>query len=575
MDKKEVSAVLEEIGTLLELKGENPFKSRAYRNASRIIGGLTTDLNSLVENKELSNVKGIGEGLAEKISQLVNTGHLKYYEDLKKSLPEGLLKMITIPGFGPKKAKVVYEGLKISTIEALEKACKKDRLVDLDGFGKKTQEKILEGIAFIKKHSERKQFDFALAEAEKIYQDIKKNKKIIRSALAGSLRRKKETIKDIDIVASSKTKDRIALMDSFTKHSEVATVVSKGETRSSVVLKSGMNADLRIVSDTEYPFALNYFTGSMEHNTEMRGLAKKRDWKLNEYGLFDRAKRIPCKDEGAIYKALGLHYIPPELRESMGEIEVSQKGEIPRLIELPDLRGILHAHTIYSDGIATLEEMAEGCRKLGYQYLGIADHSKTASYAGGLTSEKLKKQQKEIDELNQKWEDFRILKGIELEILADGRVDYDDKTLATFDFVIASVHSNFNLVEKEMTKRIIKAISNPFVNILAHPTGRLLLMRDGYAVNLTEVIDAAKELGVVIELNAHPKRFDLDWTFCKVAKEKGVKISINPDAHSVDGIRMVEYGIGIARKGWIEKDDVLNTLSLKEITKFFEKQRKS
>ena len=574
MDKKEVSAILEEIGTLLELKGENPFKIRAYHNASRVIGGLTADLKTLVENDELSGIKGIGEGLRETISQLVTTGTFKYYDDLKKSLPEGLLKMVTIPGFGPKKAKVVYEKLKISSINALEAACKKDRLVDLEGFGKKSQEKILSGIHFIKKHSERNQFDVALLEAEKIYEAIKNHKNVIRSEIAGSLRRHRETIKDIDIVASSKNKDRMEIMDLFTTYPEVESIVSNGETRSSVVLKSGMNADLRIVSDREYPFALNYFTGSVEHNTEMRAVAKKKNWKLNEYGLFNGEKKISCKNEEAIYKALGFHYVPPELRESMGEFEVAREGEIPRLIELKDLKGILHAHSTYSDGMASLKEMAEGCRSLGYQYLGIADHSKTAVYAGGLTLEKLKEQHREIDALNKKWKDFRILKGIELEILAEGRLDYDDKTLASFDFVITSVHSIFNLSEKEMTKRIIKAISNPYVNILAHPTGRLLLMREGYKVNLTEVIDAAKELGVIIELNAHPKRFDLDWRFCKVAKEKGVKISINPDAHSVDGIRMVEYGIGIARKGWIEKKDVLNTLSLKEITKFFEKQRK-
>jgi DNA polymerase (family 10) len=574
MDKKEVSAILEEIGTLLELKGENPFKSRAYQNASRIIGSLTTDLKSIVTNNELSNVKGIGKGLAEKITELVNTGHLKYYEDLKKSLPKGLLNMLTIPGFGPKKAKVVYEKLKISSINDLEVACKKDRLKDLEGFGQKSQEKILEGIQFIKKHSERNQFDFALAEADKIYQDIQKNKKVIRSEIGGSLRRKRETIKDIDIVASAKTKDRMAIMDAFTTHSEVESIVSKGETRSSVVLKSGMNADLRIVSDKEYPFALSYFTGSVEHNTEMRAIAKKRDWKLNEYGLFNRIKRISCKDEEAIYKSLGLHYIPPELRESMGEIEFARENAIPRLVELSDLKGILHVHTTQSDGTDSLEDMAGGCRKLGYQYLGIADHSKTAAYAGGLTVEEVKKQHKEIDELNRKWKDFKLLKGIELEILTDGRVDYDDKILSIFDFVIAAVHSSFNLPEKEMTKRIINAMENPYVDILAHPTGRLLLMREGYQVNLGEVIDAARDLGKIIELNAHPKRFDLDWRFCKVAKEKGVKISINPDAHSVDGLQLMKYGIGIARKGWIEKEDVLNTLSLKEIIKYFEKRRK-
>ena len=411
-----------------------------------------------------------------------------------------------------------------------------------------------------------------------IYSVIQKQKGIIRAEIAGSLRRKKEVIGDIDIVASAKAAAVPGIMKAFTSHSEVERITGQGETKSSVVLKSGINCDLRVVDDSEFPFALNYFTGSKDHNVRLRTIAKKFDLSLNEYGFSKigseekrgRAKKmVPCKNEEAIYSALGLEYTPPELREDFGEIEAAEKNKLPHLVSEKDIRGTFHCHTNYSDGMNTLLEMAEAAQKLGWEYLGIADHSKIAVYANGLTEERVKKQQKEINTLNQKWPNFRIFSGTEVDILPTGALDFSDKILSTFDYVVASVHSSFKMSEAEMTKRILKAIKNNYVTVLGHPTGRLLLQRDAYPLNQTAIIDAAAEYGKCIEINAHPSRLDLDWRMCKYAKEKGVKISINPDAHVVDGLHDVRYGVGIARKGWLEKNDVLNTMDLHHVQKYF------
>jgi len=576
LDKTEVAQILEEIGTLLELKGENPFKCRAYHNASRIIAALTTDIKPLVEQDQLKNIKGIGEGLAEKIAELVNTGRLKYYEDLKKSLPEGLVEMLRIQGLGPKRIKVLYEKMGLKTVEQLKEAAEKHRLATLEGFGEKTEENILRGIELLKKHAEKHLYPAARDAAERVYEVIRKQKGVIRCDVAGSLRRKKEVIGDIDILVSARKTDARALMKVFTSHPDVAEVLAQGDTKSSVVLKSGINCDLRVVNDEEYPFALAYFTGSKEHNIELRSLAKKFGWSLNEYGFSElgaeekrgKAKRIvKCKNEEDIYKALGLAFIPPELRENMGEIEVAQKGKIPRLIEEKDIRGTFHCHSTYSDGANSIEEMAKAARALGWEYLGIADHSKSAAYAGGLSEAKVRQQQEEIDALNEKFRSFQIFKGTEADILPDGSLDYSDTVLASFDYVVASVHSKFKMTEGEMTKRIIKAMKNKYVTMLGHPTGRLLLSREAYPINLIEIIDAAADLGKIIEINAHPMRLDLDWRLCKYAKEKGVLIAINPDAHNTDGLKDVFYGVGVARKGWLEKTNVLNAWSLAEVKK--------
>ncbi|MBU1423620.1 MAG: DNA polymerase/3'-5' exonuclease PolX [Bacteroidetes bacterium] len=581
MDNKQVAEILEQIGTLLDLKGENPFKCRAYHNASRIVAALTTDVKQLAETGELREVKGIGEGLAEKIDELIKTGKLGYYEELKKSLPPGLVEMLRVPGLGPKRIKILYEKLNITTIEKLKEAAEKKQLEELEGFGEKIEENILRGIELVKKHADKFLYPVAKEAADRIVSELKNLKAINRIEVAGSLRRRKEIIGDIDILTSAKSSDTDKIMKAFTSHPDVAKVTATGETKSSVVLKSGINCDLRVVSDDEFPFALSYFTGSKEHNVEMRSISKKFGLSLNEYGFSElgeeekrgKAKRkIKCSDEADIFKTLGLLYVPPELRENMGEIEAASQNKMPDLIEEKDIRGTFHCHTNYSDGVNTLEEMAKTAQILGWEYLGIAEHSKSAAYAGGLSVDKLKKQIKEIDLLNLKFKNFRIFKGIEVDILTDGSLDYDSKTLRSFDFVIVAIHSKFGMSEKDMTRRIIRGMKNKAVTMLAHPTGRLLLEREAYPVNMPEVIKAAADFGVTIEINAHPLRLDLDWRLCKFAKGKGVKIAINPDAHNTKELIYVDYGVGIARKGWLEAKDVINTMGLNEMEKWLAKR---
>ncbi len=576
MTNKEIAEIFDEIGTLLDLRGENPFKCRAYHNASRTIGALTTELSELVPAGSLKEIKGIGEGLAQKITELVTTGKLAYYEELRSSLPPGLVDMLRIPGLGPKRIKILYETLKIKTVEQLRQAAEKHKLADLEGFGEKSEENILKGIELLGKHADKHLSSEAREAAESVLRMIRDVKGVIRCDVAGSLRRRKEVIGDIDILASVKPAAAAQLMKTFTSHGDVESVIARGETKSSVRLSSGINCDLRVISEEEYPFALAYFTGSKEHNVEMRSLAKKFGWSLNEYGFSKldegekrgKAKRlVPCKSEADIYRALGLAYVPPELRENTGEIEAAAENTLPQLVEEDDLRGTFHCHTTYSDGANTLGEMADAARAAGWEYLGIADHSKIAAYAGGLSEAKVKQQFKEIDTLNGRRSGFTIFKGTEVDILPDGSLDWNDRILATFDYVVASIHSKFKMTEAEATRRIIKAIRNKYVTMLGHPTGRLLLEREGYPVNMVDVINAAADYGTIIEINAHPMRLDLDWRFCKVAKEKGVKISVNPDAHNIAGLRDVAYGIGIARKGWLEKSDILNTYNAGAVSK--------
>ncbi|MEK7250669.1 MAG: DNA polymerase/3'-5' exonuclease PolX [Bacteroidota bacterium] len=577
MDRKTIVAILDEMGTLLELQGANPFKCRAFHNASRALEGVTKDLATLVESGELLEIKGIGKSIAEIITDLVTKDKSKEYDDLKKTVPAGVLEMLRIQGLGPKKVKVLYEKLKIKTLEELEKAAKDHKLAKLEGFGEKTEENIVKGIEALRVRSDKSLYPNAADPAEKILEHLKKQKGVIRAEVAGSLRRRKEVIGDIDILVSAKDSHRPALMDAFVSHQEVQTIVAKGETKSSVVLNAGINCDLRIVDDAEFPFALNYFTGSKEHNIEMRARAKEYGWSLNEYGFSElgaeekrgKAKKVVnCKDEADIYKALELDYVPPELRENMGEIEAAEHGQLPKLVEAKDIRGTFHCHSTYSDGVNTLEQMAFAASELGWEYLGIGDHSKVATYAGGLTEEKLKKQLKEIDELNAKLKGFRILKGTECDILPNGDLDWSDKVLSSLEYVVISVHSSFKNDEKEMTKRIIKALKNKYVTMLGHPTGRLLLSRDGYPVDMIQIINCAADYGKIIEINAHPMRLDLDWRLCKYAKEKKVMIAINPDAHNIEGLQDVFYGVGIARKGWLEKRDVLNARPLKDVLEY-------
>lgn len=571
MDKEEIIKTLKEISVLLELKNENPFKIRAYQNSARALETSDIELNKDLKIEDLKGIKGIGSHIAEKIKTLIYTGRLKYYEELKESVPPGLVEMLAIPTMGPKKIKYLFDNLGISNIGELEYTCIENRLVDLPNFGKKTQENILKGIEVLKKFKGKFLFAGVIEEAEKIHKKIENFKYVKRASLAGSVRRKKEIVKDIDIVASTDNPEKV--MDFFTTLDEAEDIIAKGDTKSSIRLKSGINVDIRTVEDFQYPYALHHFTGSKEHNTAMRTAAKKDNIKMNEYGLFKNDRLIKCSDEKDIFAFFSMDWIPPELRENFGEIEAAKNRTLPKLIEEKDIKGIFHIHTTYSDGKSSIEQVCEQLIKSGFMYAGISDHSKTASYAGGMKNEDVEQYFKEIDKLNLKFSGFKIFKGIESDILLDGSLDYSNKILSGFDFIIAAIHSSFNLSEEQMTERIIKAIENRFTTMIAHPTGRLLLARDAYKVDIIRVINAAAENNVDIELNASPFRLDLDWRMCKYAKEKGVKIFINPDAHNLKDLYDYRFGVNIARKGWLEKEDVPNTYAAEKIDKYLKSKR--
>lgn len=571
MDKKEVAAILEEIATLLELKGENPFKSRAYSAGARALEALDDDLHAIIDEKRLRDIKGIGAGLAQKIEELVSTGSLVYYEELKRQIPESLRELLRIPGLGPKKIKQLHDQLGITTIGELAYACNENRLKNLPGFGEKSQEKVLQGISFLRKYRNQFLYSTALEAAQSILDKLSGLQQIKRISIAGSIRRRKEIVKDIDILAD--TSHSSPVMDFFTALPDAGNVIAKGDTKSSILTAAGIQVDLRTVTDREFPFALHHFTGSKEHNIAMRGRAIDMGMKMNEYGLFTGDRLVACKDEKEIFNALKLDYIPPELREDRGEIEAAEKHHLPRLVEERDVRGTFHAHTTHSDGSCSLQELITEAQQMGYSYLGITEHSQSAAYARGLKPEQLKEQFREIDGINKKLHGFRVFKGTEADILADGGIDYDASLLELCDFVIASVHSHFSQPQAEMTARIVRAVQNPFVTMLGHPTGRLLLSREPYAVDMLKVIDAAAGAGAVIEINAHPQRLDLDWRLCQYARGKKVKVSINPDAHASSGLRDVAFGVNIARKGWLEPADVLNTMQLDVITRFLEKRK--
>jgi DNA polymerase (family 10) len=569
MDKHQVAAILDEIGTLLELQGEDAFRCNAYHNGARAIEQLEEDLATVVREDRLGEVPHIGATLREKITTLVTTGHLPFYEELRKKTPPGLFDLLRIPGLGPKRVKLLYDRLGIDTLDKLAQACESGQVAKLKGMGEKMQQKILEGIQSLRQMGSRVRLDQALALASRLIDGLRTAPGIIRMELCGSLRRRRETIKDIDILISSDTPGPI--MERFVGLPGVTQVIAHGATKSSVVVQGdgrlSMNADLRIVRDEQFPFALHYFTGSKGHNIAMRQRAQQYGLKLNEYELAGPDRRIRCRHEADLFRALDLAYIPPELRENTGEIDAAAKGTLPKLIEADDLKGVFHCHTTYSDGHNSVEEMARAAQALGLKYLGLADHSQSLTIANGLTPDRIRQQQMEIEQVNKRLKGLKILKGTECDILADGRLDYSDDVLATFDYVVASVHSHFKQSREEMTARIIKAIRNPYVTMLGHATGRLLLKREGYPVDLEAVLQAAAECGTMIEINANPQRLDLDWIHCKRAKALGVKLVINPDAHSSSEIALYHYGVDVARRGWLEKSDVFNTQSLADVTK--------
>jgi DNA polymerase (family 10) len=582
MDRDQVAQVLNEIALLLDLKGENPFKSRAYVNAARALEGMDDPLEKVLQENRLAEINGIGESIAKKIGELVATGKLKYYEDLRAATPPGLLEMLQIPGLGPKKIKALHDTLGVKTVEELEAACKEGRVASLKGFGEKSALNIVEGINRRRSYASRHLISDALPSAEALLEMLRSHPDVIRSSAAGSLRRNREIIGDIDLLVSTKAPTEV--LDAFAQLPAVRRVIAKGDTKASVLLEGGVQADLRVVSDAEFPFALMYFTGSKEHNIVMRQRAIERGLRLNEYGLF-RSKTetrnpkllVTCTDEAEIFQELGLHYVPPEMREDLGEFALAEKGPVPRLLEWTDLKGSLHNHSTWSDGHQQPEEIARAMRELGLAYWGITDHSKASFQANGLEPARVREQLKEIKKINdllKKEGEFRLLTGAEVDILTDGKLDFPDDLLAELDVVIASIHQSFNQSEAETTARLIGAAQNPYVHILGHLTGRLLLERDGYKVNHHAVIDACAQTGTWIELNAHPLRFDMDWRFWPYAKSKGVKCAINCDAHRFEHAGFLRLGAGIARKGWLTKDDVMNTLPLPQLKEALQAKRK-
>ncbi len=573
LTKNDIARILDDVSVMLEITGANPFRVRAFSNAARALEDLTEDLREQVSGKMLLKVRGIGKGIFADIESLLSTGSFELYDELKEGIPDGVLDMLRISGMGPKKVKLVYDELGIDSIESLEHAGHAGELAGLPGFGEKTQTNILSGIAMMRKYKDRFLYSKAFDQASIVYDAVRALKGVKRHLLGGSLRRRKETIGDVDILVSANDSEDI--METFTTLPGVASVIAKGATKSSVILSSGIHVDLRVVKDDEFAFASHYFTGSKQHNTEVRARAKKLGYKLNEYGLFKGDKPTKCREESDIFKVLGLDYIPPELRENNGEIEAAAAHTLPDLITDKDIRGVFHNHTTYSDGHATLKEMVDAAQVLGHTFFGTGDHSQSAVYASGLSVKRVKEQRKEIAWLNEKLAGkFTVFHGTESDILADGSLDYPNDVLAAFDYVVASIHSNFKMSESEQTNRIIKAIENPHTTMIGHPTGRLLLSRDGYQVNLQAIIEAAAANDVMIEINSHPSRLDLDWRHCKVARDAGVLIVINPDAHTTDGLDYYHYGVGIARKGWLTMKDILNTRTAAQVRKFFDARKK-
>ncbi|MTI87716.1 MAG: DNA polymerase/3'-5' exonuclease PolX [Balneolaceae bacterium] len=582
LTNQEVAAKLREVSKLMQLSGQNRFKVIAFDKAAQTLEGLGEDINNYIEERSLTDIKGIGKSIAEDIYALAETGSMPVLESFREKVPEGLIEWLDISGLGPKNAYKIHKELGISTIAELKEKLEDGSVAGLSGLGKKSAEKIMKSIEWKEKFDERCRLDQAKEIASVIYESLKDQEGVQQIEVAGSYRRGLETIGDIDILIAAEEEHISHLFEVFTTHERVTEILGKGDTKSSVRTAEGRQVDLRIVSPDEFPAALMYFTGSKEHNVVLRQRARDRGMSLNEYGLFklnndgdtDFDQAVAFSSEEDIYEKLDLHFVPPELREDRGEFEIYEKQEELSLVEADDIRGVIHAHSTYSDGKYSIREMAEACMERGYEYLGLTDHSKTAAYAGGLNVDEIKQQWEEVDALNKEFEEagnnFVIFKGIESDILADGSLDYEDEILAGFDFVIASVHQSLEMPRNKMMERMRNAIKNPHTRILGHPTGRLLLRRDGSDLDLNELVALAAEYNTAIEINANPRRLDLDWRFGNKAKETGLMTSINPDAHTIAGIDDIEYGVRIARKGKYEKERVLNTMSADEVKDFFE-----
>ncbi len=564
MKNQQIAKIFTEIADLLELKGENVFRIRAYRRAAQNIDGLSRDAATL-SDKDLTAIPGIGPDLAAKIKEFIATGRIAAHEKLKTEIPEGVLALLKVPGLGPKKAKQFYDLLKIKSIDELEAAIKKGKLAGLPGVQKKTEENILKGIELLKRGTDRRPLGRVLPLAEDIIARMKDGAPVGRIEVAGSIRRWKETVKDIDILTTSKNAGKV--MDVFVKLPQVSRVLAHGETKSSIITDEGIQVDLRVVEEDSFGAALAYFTGSKQHNIKLREMAVRAGLKINEYGVFKGpgGQKIGGKQEEDVYKALKLPFIPPELREDTGEIDAALAGKLPDLVTVEDIKGDLHVHTKWSDGSHDLDTVVEAAKKKGYQYIAITDHTKGLGVAHGLDEKRLAEEIMLIDEANAKLSGFKILKGTEIDIRSDGRLDLPDKTLAGLDIVVASIHSGFKQTEEQITKRLLSAIRNPYVSVIAHPTGRLLGERDAYAMDMQAVLKEAAKYGVAMEVNAYPLRLDLNDLHIKMAKQYGVPIVINTDTHVTSQFDFITYGVAVARRGWVEKKEVLNTLPYEQL----------
>ncbi len=579
---QDIASKLREVFQLMQLAGENRFKAIAFDKAALTVDGMSEDINEYINNKNLTDIKGIGKSIAEDIYAYAETGKMPVLEAFREKIPPGLLKWTEISGLGPKNILKIHETFGITEIEELKELINNGELAKLPGLGGKSAEKIQKSIEWMEKYDERCRLDEAQKIADDIFASLKDLEGVQQIEVAGSLRRSKETIGDIDILIAADEKHIPGLFEVFTNHGRVTEILGKGDTKSSVRTTDGRQVDLRIVKPENFAAALMYFTGSKEHNVELRSRARNKGMSLNEYGLYKLKEdgetnwEAPqdFKTEADIYKLLDLNFVPPELREDRGEFEIFETHKEIDLVTDDDIRGVIHAHSTWSDGKFSIKEMAEACIERGYEYLGITDHSQTAAYAGGLKPDEVKQQWDEIDALNEGFKssgtNFVIFKGIESDILADGSLDYEDDILEGFDFIIASVHQSLEMPEKKMMERFRNAIKNPYTRMIGHPTGRLLLKREESKIDLNELVALAAEYNTAIEINANPRRLDLDWKFGNKAKEVGLMTSVNPDAHTIDGIDLMKYGTRIARKGKYEKERVLNTKSAEEVLKFFQ-----
>ncbi|HET6340757.1 MAG TPA: DNA polymerase/3'-5' exonuclease PolX [Gemmatimonadota bacterium] len=572
MRAAEVADVLEEIGRLLDFKGENTFKVRAYVNAARALADLTEPLETVLAEGRLREIPGIGAAIADKIATYSETGSIPLLDRLRSEIPAGVLELVAVPGLGPKRARAAFQALGVASLDDLEKAAASGRLAEVPGFGEKTARTILANLERVRAYTGRWLAAEARPLAERLLAALRDDPDVIRAETAGGLRRAMETVHDIDLVAASA--DAAAVFERFAELPAVAALTARGDTKATVRLAGGIPADLRVVEPDAFPFALQYFTGSQAHNTRLRGLARRRGLKLNEYALLRKdGTPVECADEAAVYRALGLEWIPPEIREDRGEIEAARQGGLPRLVERGDLRGVLHVHTEWSDGRASIQAMAEAARARGFEYLAVCDHSRSAAYAGGLSAERLREQREEIERVNAGLEGLVVLAGCEVDVLADGGLDYPDDVLAGLDFVVGSVHSRLGLPREEQTERVLRAIGNPWLDVLGHPAGRVLNRREGADLDMERVLDAAAAAGVALEVNGDPHRLDLDWRWHRAAMERGIRLAIDPDAHGPETLDYVDNGIGIARKGWVTREAVLNALPLDEFREALRRHR--